>query len=400
MRASPVPPSERLIELDVLRGFALLGIPVMNWTLDWQPISQPWNVSGLADQMTAWFVWIFAANKFWTIFSFLFAVGFTIQVQRLRARNANVISIYSRRLIILFLFGAANFIFGPADVIYVYAMLGFVLLIMERRPPTGILPVFAITIMLLLWSYDVWTGRDIPTDATASAAHVEASEMDELWNEWQQVRSSGSFKEVTIVRAQLFWKWSLRRWQWFLNFLPIFLIGLYVGRKGIFHDIEGNLPLIRNGTKWALLTSVLCLLLSAGSYSFPELSYLTSKIMELLWKFSILFLGLTYIGCIVLLLQIPGWADRLWPLANVGRLALTNFLLLSVVFVPINLGYGLGLRGQIGVAGWLLIALLFFLFQLVFSTWWLKRYRFGPAEWLWRTLTYGRLPPMKQTSES
>ena len=391
-----------MLELDVLRGFALFGILIVNWTLDWQVNSQPWDVRGYADQVVAWFIWILAANKFWTIFSFLFALGFTIQVGRLRARNANAVFIYTRRLIILFLIGAANFIFGPADVVYVYAMLGFVLLLMEKRPPTRYLPALAISIMLLLWAIDMWINREtaelVSEPRTTINVQLETDEMDQLWNEWKRVRYRGSFKEVTVVRAQLFWKWSLRRWQWFVGFLPIFLIGLYAGRKRIFQTLEQNLPLIRKVTRWSLLTGILCLVFSAGSYSFSGFSYLTLKAMELLWQFSILFLGIFYIGGITLLLQNQEWARRMQPLAKVGRMALTNFLLHSAVFVPLFVGYGFGLRGKIGASGCLVLAVLFFLVQIAFSTWWLKHFRFGPAEWLWRTLTYGKLPAMRRRS--
>ena len=160
---TPIPPSERLVTLDVLRGFALFGILVVNWTLDWQPDSEPWHVTGTANVVTSWFVWLVASSKFWNIFSFLFAAGFVLQIDRLRSRNAKVVSIYSRRLIVLFLIGAANLIFGPADVVYIYAMLGFMLLLMEKRPPTKSLPFLAIAVMLLLWAYDVWTGWETTT---------------------------------------------------------------------------------------------------------------------------------------------------------------------------------------------------------------------------------------------
>ena len=94
---TPIPPSERLVTLDVLRGCALFGILVVNWTLDWQPDSEPWAVTGTANVVTSWFVWLVASSKFWNIFSFLFAAGFVLQIDRLRSRDAKVVSIYSRR---------------------------------------------------------------------------------------------------------------------------------------------------------------------------------------------------------------------------------------------------------------------------------------------------------------
>ncbi|MDT8440020.1 MAG: DUF418 domain-containing protein, partial [Wenzhouxiangellaceae bacterium] len=107
-------------------------------------------------------------------------------------------------------------------------------------------------------------------------------------------------------------------------------------------------------------------------------------------------LMLFYVSTIVLLWQRPAWQERLAPLAPVGRMALTNYLLQSVAGTLVFYGYGLGLINRIGPTTGFLLSLGFFLLQVRFSRWWLARFRFGPAEWLWRTLTYGRRQPWRR----
>jgi uncharacterized protein len=99
---------------------------------------------------------------------------------------------------------------------------------------------------------------------------------------------------------------------------------------------------------------------------------------------------------LILLAQRPSWQTRLAPLASVGQMAITNYLLQTVICTTLFYGYGFGLYGTIGGAGGILLTVLIYSMQIPMSVWWLKRFRFGPVEWLWRTLTYGQRQPMKK----
>jgi uncharacterized protein len=103
-------------------------------------------------------------------------------------------------------------------------------------------------------------------------------------------------------------------------------------------------------------------------------------------------LSLGYAAGVTLLFQRPAWARLLSPLAAAGRMALTNYLLQSIVCTTLFYGYGGGLFGRVGATGGLLIAIALYVLQIPFSVWWLRRFPYGPMEWLWRTLTYGRSP--------
>ena len=111
-------------------------------------------------------------------------------------------------------------------------------------------------------------------------------------------------------------------------------------------------------------------------------------------------LGLFYASVIVLLAQTPRWARRLDLFAAAGRLALTNYLLQTVIVTTLVYGYGSGLYGRVGTLLSVPIALAVFGVQVVWSNWWVRRFRFGPAEWLWRTLTYGQPQPLRHESRS
>ena len=175
------------------------------------------------------------------------------------------------------------------------------------------------------------------------------------------------------------------------------LIGLYVGRRGVFQDIPGHLPWIRR-VMWMGLA--LGLVFNAGAVVARELSDpLTPSVAGLLGTACYVLgrptLFSFYAAGLVVLTQKERWGPRLAPLGVVGRMPLTNYLMQSVVCTLIFNGYGFGLFGKIGHAAGLGLTVLIFLAQIPLSQWWMAEFRFGPMEWLWRTLTYARRQPMR-----
>jgi len=126
--------------------------------------------------------------------------------------------------------------------------------------------------------------------------------------------------------------------------------------------------------------------------SLPDLFYFTA---DFVWRIGAPALGFFYASTIVLLAQREAWKRRLAPMAAVGRMALSNYLLHTLVLQCIFHHYGLGLYGKIGPAAGLPVAGLVYALLVVLSVWWLRRFQFGPAEWVWRTITYGKLQPMR-----
>jgi uncharacterized protein len=182
----------------------------------------------------------------------------------------------------------------------------------------------------------------------------------------------------------------------------MFLFGLYVGRRRVFHDLTGQLSCIRRMLWWGL---ALGLVGEAVYFLLPRLASVLpawTGVFRLTawWAFGVPGLCFFYVAVLTLLFRNPAWRGWLAPLGAVGRTALSNYLLQSVICTTIFYSYGLGLYGKVGPALGLALTALIFALQIPLSMWWLRRFRFGPAEWLWRTLTYGKLQPMraKQTA--
>ena len=179
-----------------------------------------------------------------------------------------------------------------------------------------------------------------------------------------------------------------------------FLLGLYVGKHRYIYVLEDRLPVLRRALPWLLLVGVLGNGASVASEWAREALGVSGKSFWLIWlrpliEAGVVSLAAFYALSIARLLRSARWAPVLTPLAAVGRMALTNYLTQSLVYLFVLTGAGLGLIGRVGATVCLAITIVLFGFQIAFSNWWLRHYRFGPAEWLWRSLTYGRMQPMR-----
>jgi uncharacterized protein len=176
-----------------------------------------------------------------------------------------------------------------------------------------------------------------------------------------------------------------------------FLFGLYVGRRRWAERSVDLLPMVRRALPWTVAIGVIGNYLKAnGQVGLDSYWVIASNpIVEA----GVLAMSFSYLSAIVLLFhRSPRWRERLGRLAPVGRMALTNYLTHSVLYVVLFTGVGFGLYGAVGPALCLVFSVAIFSVQIAFSRWWLARYCFGPAEWLWRTLTYGQLQPMRGTA--
>jgi uncharacterized protein len=180
-----------------------------------------------------------------------------------------------------------------------------------------------------------------------------------------------------------------------------FLVGLYVGRRRILHEAHLHLPLFRRLLRWSLPFAVV------GNFLYALTSYLDDHdrldeasgwvaLSSLVISVGVPAMSCFYVSSIVLLFQREAWRRRLMWLAPVGRMALTNYLTQTLLHLFIFYGFaGLGLMGRVGTTLCVPISLAIFALQIFYSRWWLARFRFGPCEWLWRTLTYGERQPMR-----
>jgi uncharacterized protein len=398
----PVPGQERIEAIDILRGVAILGILIVNIGLFSMPQDQSAHElwPGVIDRTVGKLVLFFAQEKFKALFSFLFGLGLAVQMIRTEARGVRFLPLYARRLCVLFLIGAAHFLLlWDGDILHDYALLGFVLLLFRRRSPKTLLVWAGICISIPLMLYGLTTyystTRQVNPQLMKWISYENGAEDQESAAETRQIYSQGTYGEMIALRAAEFPRDLIPDTD-DAYVLTLFLLGLYAGRRRIIQDIPAHRPLIRRAQRWGLVIGL------AGNTAFVlggSTAPSSTSVMQNAGMMCLLIaapaLSLFYASTIILVTQDEPWNRRLAPLAAVGRMALSNYLLHSLICTTIFYGYGLALFGKVRPSLDLLLIIIIFLIQIPLSVWWLRRFRFGPVEWLWRSLTYWQLQAMR-----
>ena len=397
----PVLGQERIEVIDILRGLAIFGILVVNmggFSLPENlPTHQLWP--NVVDRSVEKLILFLAQGKFVSLFSFLFGLGLAVQMMRAEARGARFLPLYLRRLCVLLLIGVAHFLLlWDGDILHTYALDGFILLLFRRRSFKTLLvwagsflclPLLAIT---LATCYSI--ARRANPQALSWISFDDPASDQKAIEEDQRLYSRGAYAEMVKARARNLPGEILGMADTYI--LMIFLLGLYAGRRGIFHDISAHLPFIRRVRWWGLVIGVPGNVAFAigGSFDVSPTSIM-QNVGTLCFLFAAPAMGFFYASSIILLTQDETWRQRLAPLAAVGRMALSNYLLQSLICTTIFYSYGLGLFCRVRPSLGLLLTLAIYLIQIPLSIWWLRRFQFGPMEWLWRSLTYWQWQPMR-----
>ncbi|WP_338277565.1 DUF418 domain-containing protein [Corallococcus caeni] len=420
--ARPVDSSERLALLDTLRGFALCGVFISNvmvWFsgrifLPREQVLTALNNAPLVDTV-AWQVFsTLVAGKFITLFSFFFGLGFAVQMGRAEARGASITPLYVRRLGVMLVMGLSHlFLIWYGDILSTYAVLGFGLFLFRRRSDRTLL--ISALLFALGWSVISVVILKLPQlladTPEAGAALLKAANEKSAAIKAQTLAAftTGSWLDAVKATGSFFFR------DYFPLLLSIllpvfgrFLLGLLAGRRRIFHDVPQHLGLFRRLLGWGLVAGVF------GSGSGLVLQQLMLKkvftpetlptwvpfAMAPLRNLGELGFAAVYVSGVTLLFQRAPWQRALGLLAPVGRMALTNYLSQSIISVLFFYGYGLGFITKLGPAACVAYCLTVFSVQVVWSHLWLSRFRFGPAEWVWRSLTYGKAQPMRRDDAS
>ncbi len=412
MHMEPTAPQERIQFLDVLRGFAILGMFSVNMTVDADRVS-PLREMDLvfADFMSVVLVDMFASGKFIMIFSFLFGVGFYMLYERAKALGAGFAPSYIRRALGLLLIGlSAMALTLPAWILLDYAVLGLLMLLFCNRSPKTILTAAVVLILLarLLGSNSFYQ-EHLDLEALAADQGVPivevlapASPEDVAQKlERDRIRTSGTFLELSRLNLSNVWE-AFSDWRYYLDnvgLLGYMLLGIYLGRRGAIRDAGARnhiakkaLPLLLGA---GLAGALIFVLMQYFRFGAPS-EFAHEMFLDVAnWPFGAVGLGLAYAATITLLMQRQVWQRLLAPFAAVGRLALTNYLITCFVYALVFWPWGFGLYSILMPFEALIIVLLVYSLQVVASRWWIIRFRFGPCEWLWRSMTYGKLPPMR-----
>jgi uncharacterized protein len=377
------PVERRIVDLDVIRGVALFGVLIVNLLTEFRISlftylelfhTSPGRLNRAVDNVVAWGI----ESKAFTLFSLLFGVGMAIFVERQGARGRRLLT---RRLAILLAIGLIHLLFiWNGDILAVYAVTGFLALPFLWRAPRwslGLALVIGAVHCLPLPLPEVVPHGDEALRHGAAAARVYGT---------------GTLSAIFHFRLYETTKYMIGPLLYALpRVFALFLLGQYAWRRGVFLAPGEHRRLLR-GLAWGGITlggaaTLLDATALARDWSLGAADGLVSSLSNVP-------LGLGYGAALLLLLQRPRARPWLVLLAPLGRMALTNYLAQSIAFSFVFYGIGFGLFGRVGSAAAALGGIAFYALQAWASAAWLRRYRFGPVEWLWRSLTYGRLQPL------
>lgn len=382
--------SQSRIELiDSLRGFALLGIILVNitfFTTSLQTISYGVDLwSGWYNELAMLLRGIVIDGKFVLIFSFLFGFGMVLLQESSQAKGRSFNRIYIRRLTALFLFGLIHGIFiWYGDILTHYALMGFLLMLFQRCKPRTML---IWSLILLLIVPVLVTGASLLSDSASQAfqpiSQADARQIGVYYQERDTaIYGEGTVAQITIQRVNDYIGSIFNMLLFYPQILGMFLMGAYFCKRRFLHKVQEN----RKG--------ILRLVILGGSVGLAlQLVISLAKGLPFWGEAAALFVGapllaLAYIGIFALLYQHKPWKKVLHWFSYPGKMAFTNYLLQSILCGLIFYSYGLGWYGMIGPAWQMLIAVIIFALQAVFSRVWLNWLPIGPLEYVWRLFTY------------
>lgn len=331
--------TKRIDTLDYLRGFALMGIILVN-IIPLLSVRLP--LPGTSEEAYLRFLYLFVEGRFYTIFTFLFGVGFYIFISRANEKGKNGYVLFLRRILVLFFFGLVHVQFHPGEALTVYAVCGLIILPFYKANKVVNL-VFGTAMLLILGFYA---------------------------------------EKIFMV-------------------VPLMFLGIAAGQYRVFERIT------QQGKKVAIFTGIMFLLSVAGLiYQYQHAPSVFGNVsgVDSLETQQFLRLGITigpivsafYVGLLILLLDFPIVRQVLSPLKCYGRMALTNYV--SQTILILVLGHALNLVNHLTYIQSLVLCMAIYVIQLTFSTIWLRYFRFGPLEWVWRMLTYFKFIPIRKAS--
>lgn len=346
-------PNQRMQILDILRGFAIFGILAVNITTFILPnhdfIHMNLDASAWYDQFALWFNSAFTEGKFYILFSFLFGIGFSVQLNSLNKKGGDIWSFYPRRLAILFVIGLLHSLLWWGDVLRLYALLGLVLLFLRNVSIPYLLTLSALCLgfsVVVSAFPNVFGGEQMPNA--------------------NSVLSSIPFALIHMGPTAF----------------ALFLLGRVVGQIGFFEHLPKHIAILKKLILIGLIVSI--------SLKLMNYFLITPNSWQATLPKTLADMALTsvYIAILCLLSLSLNYQRFLKPIANVGQMALTNYVMQTLICVGLFKLFGL--EGKLQSGALLLLTLAIFVAQMLFSTWWLNRFKYGALEWLWRSLTFGK----------
>ena len=401
---SPVQFKERIQSLDILRGIAILGILIMNIQSFAMPGAAYLNPTAYGDLegLNRW-VWIlshiFADQKFMTIFSILFGAGVVLVTDKALAKTGKSAGLHYKRTFWLLVIGLLHaHLIWYGDILVAYALCAlFVYLFRKMKPKTlFIIGIILISVHTLIY---VFSGLSIPFMPPEAAQEISSDWMPstEAMNDEIAAITGTLSQQISAVSA---FALEMQTIVFFFVMMwragGLMLVGMALYKWGILSASKSN-SFYAKGLAISLLIGLPIIILGMiknfeANWSFEYSMFLGSQFNY--W--GSLFVSFAYICLIMLFCKSPVFPWLKERFAAIGQMALTNYIAQSVICVLLFFGIGFGLFGQIDRTGQILIVFGVWLLQLFWSKPWLSAYKFGPLEWVWRSLTYWNKQPMKK----
>lgn len=384
----PTGPKDRSIIVDILRGFALTGVLWANFTsyVDQQTpepvlhaISSPWDHL-LMRINTVFFEW-----KFMTLFSILFGYGFGLILESLEKKQIKPDSFFVKRMCGLFAFGVIHCLFWWGDVLNLYAMSGILLLLFRKRSNRTVLSC-SMFFMFVAPEFISYLLRNRPDTFTTT-------DMSELYQQYK----GGSLWTVMKFNIDFYYRMfvvSGSNYRDITETLGRFLFGYFLLRMKFF-DLTITKKATFQKVAWVATPIMVVYFVLRGMLlknQIPFNQYIASGFL----KIGILATTTFYVSMLVLAYLYFGMNKFFAALQALGRMTLTNYLMISAFLVVLLYGFGFNQLGELPIHIIWLLAFLWLFAEIGFSTYWLTHFRYGPAEWIWRQLTYGKRLPLRK----
>ncbi len=390
---SSLPNTNRIDVVDALRGFALAGIVVAHMVEQFiaapRPAQSFWVEPTTIDRIVSTFSLLFVTGKFFSMFAVLFGMSFAIMMGNAAKKGNSFSGRFLWRLVVLLGFGVLHTLLYRGDILTVYVVIGALLPLFYNVPNKWLW-----TLAVVLF---VGLGRFLFFAASGDWTFLsyELSPESPVVSAYLDTLKQGSLLDVMVVNlAQGFYtKFDFQFAFFGRGYLTLayFLVGVWLVRLGVMHRLAEYKNAIKKILFWSLGLAILCYVaLFAGVFSLPQpMNFATWPAVFVFTFYDLANVSTTaFLICGFLLLYLHRPSGLLYRLAPYGRMALTNYLLQSLIGTFIFYGWGLGLMGELHDWQTFLLALFVISVQVRISAWWLSRFNYGPAEWLWRCATY------------
>jgi uncharacterized protein len=388
---TPIKESERIVSLDVIRGFSLLGIFIINMISFHSPFlyMDPYSWWKVPSD-TALFPWIdvLVQASFYPLFAMMFGYGLAIQYDRAEEKGMPFYTFGIKRLLILLVIGCIHaFLIWSGDILINYAVFGLLLLLFMRLRGKSLLLLGSLLLLLPQLFFSILLVLMTFSDPAGVAHYTNIGALQDSVAAY----ASGSFSEIMVQRFSDWYAVNSPGNLLFLilSILPVMMIGAGAGKLQLLEKIASH------KRSWLLLG--ICLLVTSIAIKMLPLIIETNAAYSYIQDYlGGPFLSVSY--AVILALLVENKKMKKWskPLASAGRMSLTNYLLQSIIGTLIFYSYGFGLYGQITLTTGTYLALGIFAIQVILSEIWLSKFKHGPVEKLWRLLSYGKHNEVKK----